>query len=176
MGSHIYPQVAAKGLVLQQNPWRSAFTAVLLLLPVCLGQQPTVSTRDGATLVGKRVSSHQGFAMDAFFGIPYGEKPARFQQSTAKRLTGLVNVSEFGPSCVQDRDADTSEDCLFVKVLRPAGATINSRLPVLFWPHGGGFNLGKNRDYDWKTQGDNFISRQASPNVLPCSFCTTDTR
>ncbi len=146
-----------------------ALTVFLLLLPVCLGQQPSVTTKDGATLLGKRVSSYKGLAMDAFLGIPYGEKPERFQKSTLKLLTGSVNVAEFGPSCLQSSVVvvgDMSEDCLFIKVLRPAGTTASSSLPVLFWPQGGGYNGGNNRLYDWRSQGDNFVSRQACPIVL----------
>lgn len=41
-----------------------------------------------------------------------------------------------------------SEDCLFLNIHRPAGATPDSQLPVLFWIFGGGFVLGWNYMYD----------------------------
>jgi carboxylesterase type B len=40
------------------------------------------------------------------------------------------------------------EDCLTINVQRPAGTTKDSKLPVLFWIFGGGFELGSNAMYD----------------------------
>lgn len=35
-----------------------------------------------------------------------------------------------------------SEDCLYLNVFRPAGIDASAKLPVLFWMHGGGFEMG----------------------------------
>ncbi|MCC6509065.1 MAG: carboxylesterase family protein [Pirellulaceae bacterium] len=35
-----------------------------------------------------------------------------------------------------------SEDCLFLNIWTPSGATAESKLPVLFWIHGGAFIQG----------------------------------
>jgi para-nitrobenzyl esterase len=40
------------------------------------------------------------------------------------------------------QDAGPSEDCLFLNVFTPADATGKSRLPVMFWIHGGGYSGG----------------------------------
>ncbi len=40
------------------------------------------------------------------------------------------------------QDAGPSEDCLFVNVYAPADATSKSKLPVMFWIHGGGYSGG----------------------------------
>ncbi|CAK7270180.1 hypothetical protein SEPCBS57363_003972 [Sporothrix epigloea] len=41
-----------------------------------------------------------------------------------------------------------SEDCLTLNVQRPTGTTSSSKLPVLFWMFGGGFEFGTNAFYD----------------------------
>ncbi|KAF2654595.1 alpha/beta-hydrolase [Lophiostoma macrostomum CBS 122681] len=43
---------------------------------------------------------------------------------------------------------DAGEDCLTLNVIRPAGTTADSKLPVLFWIFGGGFELGSTQMYD----------------------------
>jgi carboxylesterase type B len=43
---------------------------------------------------------------------------------------------------------NAGEDCLTINVQRPAGTTSSSKLPVLFWIFGGGFELGGTAMYD----------------------------
>lgn len=43
---------------------------------------------------------------------------------------------------------DTGEDCLTLNVQRPAGTTASSKLPVVFWIFGGGFEVGSTQMYD----------------------------
>ena len=38
------------------------------------------------------------------------------------------------------QDAGPSEDCLFLNVYTPADAKEKSKLPVMFWIHGGGYS------------------------------------
>lgn len=40
------------------------------------------------------------------------------------------------------------EDCLTLDVLRPSGTTASSKLPVMLWIYGGGFELGSTAMYD----------------------------
>lgn len=35
-----------------------------------------------------------------------------------------------------------SEDCLYLNIYRPAGIDASAKLPVLYWMHGGGFEMG----------------------------------
>ncbi|KAH8885345.1 alpha/beta-hydrolase [Thozetella sp. PMI_491] len=42
----------------------------------------------------------------------------------------------------------SSEDCLTINVIRPAGTKADAKLPVLFWIFGGGFELGSTLMYD----------------------------
>ncbi len=45
------------------------------------------------------------------------------------------NVSQSSPL----EAGESSEDCLTINVLRPAGLPANANLPVLAWIYGGGF-------------------------------------
>lgn len=47
----------------------------------------------------------------------------------------------FGPNAPK-MNPNSSEDCLFLNVWKPANSTANSKLPVMVWIHGGGFTGG----------------------------------
>jgi para-nitrobenzyl esterase len=65
---------------------------------------------------------------------------------------GVRDANKFGADCPQmgftpgsrtmAMSPTSSEDCLFVNVWRPAGATSGAKLPVMFWIYGGGFTGG----------------------------------
>jgi triacylglycerol lipase len=66
-------------------------------------------------------------------------------------LNGLIPTSEIGlllDTPLFQTTLDESEDCLYLNVHRPAGVNSTSKLPVLFWIFGGGFELGWNSMYD----------------------------
>ena len=90
----------------------------------------------------------------AFLGLPYAAPPVgdlrwRAPEPAAK-WTGIRDASNFGAHCAQNhvfddmrfQDAGPSEDCLFLNVYTPAGTTATSKLPVMFWIHGGGYAGG----------------------------------
>jgi para-nitrobenzyl esterase len=90
----------------------------------------------------------------AFLGLPYAAPPVgdlrwKAPEPPAK-WKGERDASKFGAHCAQNKvfedmvfqDGENSEDCLFLNVYAPAEATDKSKLPVMFWIHGGGFSSG----------------------------------
>ena len=90
----------------------------------------------------------------SYKGIPFAAPPVgdlrwRPPQPVA-RWSGVRHATEFGADCMQARFGPPpapggpptqapSEDCLFLNVWSPAGATLGAKLPVMFWIYGGGF-------------------------------------
>ncbi|MDR3754265.1 MAG: carboxylesterase family protein [Terracidiphilus sp.] len=89
----------------------------------------------------------------AFLGIPYAAPPLgdlRWRApEPAARWKGERDATKYGAHCVQTpfedmsfQDAGASEDCLYLNVFTPADAKGSSKLPVMFWIHGGGYFSG----------------------------------
>lgn len=110
----------------------------------------TVKTSLGA-VHGKMINSGK---VKAFLGLPYAAPPVgelRWRApEPAASWSGVREASQFGARCAQNQlfpdmrfqDPGPSEDCLFLNVYAPAGATAASKLPVMFWIHGGGYMSG----------------------------------
>ena len=127
----------------------------------------TVSLSPSASVVG--ISSLTTGGVDSFSGIRYAQPPVgELRLKPPLPLTspdGLIDATKLPPTCSQlyglppvFPDAFTqmvagalkepvpwilpeSEDCLALNVMRPAGILASSKLPVLFWIHGGGFQV-----------------------------------
>jgi carboxylesterase type B len=76
-----------------------------------------------------------------------------------------IDASAPGSACPQMRAAlppffdetkNTSEDCLNLRVARPAGTISESKLPVVVWLHRGG--VVKGSAYDFHSEPDNLIN------------------
>lgn len=82
----------------------------------------------------------------------------RFERPVDVALSGNIDASVYGSICPQVPgfleqslgldSSSMSEDCLFLNVYVPAGATTESQLPVLFWIHGGAYTNGSG-SLDW---------------------------
>jgi para-nitrobenzyl esterase len=90
----------------------------------------------------------------AFLGLPYAAPPVGDLRWKAPMSPvawkGVRDATQFGHRCEQwpiwndyiFLDAGPSEDCLYLNVYAPAGATATGKLPVMFWIHGGGYTAG----------------------------------
>ncbi len=138
---------------------RSLWATVIMMAVVATAAASEVRTRrwlwrgeavgqrvavDGGVVAGVR----DGQAM-AYRGIPFAAPPVGVGRWTAPQpvrpWSGVRAASHFGPPCPQ-LDANGAplgqEDCLHLNVWTPLGATTSSRLPVLFFIHGGGHVQG----------------------------------
>ncbi len=110
----------------------------------------TVKTEQGKAH-GKTINDNK---VKAWLGLPYAAPPtgdARWKAPSAPaKWKGERDATKYGAHCAQGRvfedmvfqDSGASEDCLFLNVYAPADATDKSKLPVMFWIHGGGFAGG----------------------------------
>jgi para-nitrobenzyl esterase len=110
----------------------------------------TVKTEQGKAH-GKTINDGK---VKAFLGLPYAAPPVgelrwKAPQPPAK-WKGVRDATKFGAHCAQVhvfddmifQDGANSEDCLFLNVYAPADAKAKSKLPVMFWIHGGGYSGG----------------------------------
>lgn len=133
------------------------------LLASVNAQEPKESTPDSKTQPTVRTTSGvvrgviEG-AVASFKGIPYAAAPVgtnrwRPPQPVAP-WEGERDASKFGADCPQrgfgpGGRQNTSEDCLFLNVWKPADAAATARLPVMVWIHGGGFVGGSGSSPDF---------------------------
>jgi carboxylesterase type B len=137
-------------------------TSSALAHPTTHSEDPKVHIKNG-TVVGKHVESNE---QDQFLGIPFAQPPIgdlRFNlpQPVNQTWDAPLNATEYGPMCVnyllpialdpKDITYAQSEDCLTVNVVRPAGTTVDSNLPVLVFIYGGGYQEGGSSDGRYNT-------------------------
>ncbi|KAF2837833.1 alpha/beta-hydrolase [Patellaria atrata CBS 101060] len=133
---------------------------------------PTITiTSPQATIIGSSL-----LGIDRFDGIPFAKPPTgplrlRPPQPLTSSL-GTVKATGIAKACPQfyfsvdemnfptnvlgtllntpffQTVTNAGEDCLTLTIRRPAGTTASSKLPVLFWIFGGGFELGSTQMYD----------------------------
>ncbi|THY69728.1 alpha/beta-hydrolase [Aureobasidium pullulans] len=151
-------------------------TAVTAALAAPLDEKraigPSAVVKNG-TVVGSILGN-----VDSFKGIPFALPPTGSlrlkppQSITAAYPSGTFAATGVPKACPQffsqvdssDIPSDvlgellmspllqvatnTGEDCLTLNVQRPAGTTSSSKLPVVFWIFGGGFEVGSTQMYD----------------------------
>ncbi|KAK6201792.1 hypothetical protein LQW54_009371 [Pestalotiopsis sp. IQ-011] len=133
-----------------------------------LGSPTVVIPSPDATIVGAPLGLVESFHGLPFAKPPVQQ--LRFNPPQPLDLNtslGRINALTVGPACpqnlaptfptdlpqevldaLQSITADLpvpsifSEDCLYLNVFRPAGIDASAKLPVLFWMHGGGFEMG----------------------------------
>jgi len=141
-----------------QFGWKAAcvLAAVALFgLSITAKADPlTVKTEQGK-VHGKTINDGK---VRAWMGLPYAAPPTgdlrwKAPQPAAK-WKGERDATKYGAHCAQNpvfqdmifQDDGGSEDCLFLNVYAPATADSKSKLPVMFWIHGGGFSGGASNE------------------------------
>ncbi|KAI0060995.1 carotenoid ester lipase precursor [Artomyces pyxidatus] len=151
--------------------WATALTC-LCHVQASLGA-PTISAPtvqlDHATFTGFTTGNVSRFLGIPYAQPPVGN--LRFQRPLAHpSYSGHHNATAFGPSCIQQSDTITiplnaspialeviggifgnntnppvndDEDCLTLNVVKPAGVPAHTKLPVVVWIFGGGFENGQ---------------------------------
>jgi len=160
----------------------SAAAATVALPAEERAAEPSVTIQNG-TVIGSTSSG-----VDSFKGIPFAQPPVgnlrlRAPQSINKSF-GTLTATAQPRACPQfqtqvntsniPQDAlgllsdtpllqtinNAGEDCLTLNVQRPSTATASSKLPVVFWIFGGGFEFGSTQSYD----ATNFIKKSVALN------------
>jgi carboxylesterase type B len=97
-------------------------------------------------------------SVDVFWGIPYAAPPVgpnrlRPPQPFDEPWEGVRPAKRVPHLCPQFNLVGKTflgkEDCLYLNVYRPHGATANAKLPVLVWLYGGGFALGDGYEFSF---------------------------
>ncbi len=127
-----------------------AFAIVGLTLGLCARSYAdplTIKTVQGK-VHGKTINDGK---VRAFLGLPYAAPPVGDLRWKAPEppanWKGARDATKYGARCAQGslfedmafQDSGPSEDCLFLNVYAPADAKEKSKLPVMFWIHGGGY-------------------------------------
>jgi acetylcholinesterase len=148
--------------------------AVLVALLALAAAAPQKRTPPTVELSYASVVGSSADGIDSFLGIPYAQPPVDDLRLRPPRAitTNLGSIQATAPplACPQSgaqpafaglppdvlakllatlsTTGAAGEDCLTLNVQRPASATATSKLPVVFWIFGGGFESGSTQSAD----------------------------
>jgi acetylcholinesterase/carboxylesterase 2 len=151
---------------------RVALRALLLLLPLIITAAPTPAqanptvTIASGVIVGTVVRAPQEPSITAlaYLGVPFASPPIRFAPPTPPKPYQTLQAHTSSPGCLQQGDSSSngdpdffnkaligdlfptpaiqSEDCLYLDIYTPRGASSTSPKAVFLWIHGGNLNTG----------------------------------
>ena len=126
----------------------------ILMCCSCGAQKPAVISSQDEPVISTASGIVRGVKegdVEIFRGIPFAAPPVgEFRWRPPQPVTpweGVRDAREFGPTCAQAGwgagpgtiAQGSSEDCLYLNVWKPAGASQKAKLPVMVWIHGGAF-------------------------------------
>ncbi|KAF4817552.1 Lipase 1 [Colletotrichum siamense] len=171
------------------SSWHGANLFASLLLattsrasPLPLNETLTVSIPSYGSFTGTTLNSTtSGYPLSkpvhAWYGIDYATQPIgdlRFSVTGwPPAFNGTRDAKVYGKVCIQEpgnsnlvtyikTDLEYGEDCLNLNVYRPAGVSIEEKLPVLIWIHGGLFRNGAGIIFD----GASFVASSPEPVMV----------
>uniref|UniRef100_A0A146LW53 Carboxylic ester hydrolase n=1 Tax=Lygus hesperus TaxID=30085 RepID=A0A146LW53_LYGHE len=101
-----------------------------------------------------------GRAYQCWTKVPYAQPPVgslRFKPpKPLEKWEGVLEATGELPHCIQ-RGPDGQEDCLYLNIFRPKAVSMDRKLPVLFYVHGGAFQTGNSASP--KFLADYFMSK-----------------
>ncbi|KAF1957068.1 alpha/beta-hydrolase [Byssothecium circinans] len=106
--------------------------------------------------------------VDAWLGVEYSTQPVgenRFKPVTwPEAFNGTKAATTYGPACYHNLSSSLqqSEACLNINVYRPSSISLDEKLPVFVFLHGGSFVSGSGRSFD----GASFVAKSAQPLVV----------
>ncbi|PZQ59059.1 MAG: carboxylesterase [Phenylobacterium zucineum] len=133
----------------------------LAVLPAAAQAPDGAFASDVAQVVKLKQGALKGTVKDGvayYLGTPYAAAPVgdlRWKPpAAAPAWSGERDASKAGASC------QAAEDCLFLNVVRPAGAKPGDKLPVMVWIHGGAYVIGTSMGaFGGDTEGTNFAKK-----------------
>ncbi|RCN41051.1 Carboxylesterase [Ancylostoma caninum] len=123
----------------------------LLILCIAAGARPQVIHLEPGSVEGFTITTRSGHEAEVFLNIPYAAPPIgdlRFEKPVPPiPWKETRNGKAFGPTCYPHaREAAVqpppSEDCLTLNIIRPKKEGHPGGYPILFWVHGGGYEIG----------------------------------
>ena len=160
-------------------------TIFLLMAVSVVGQNPIVTIPGGSIITGSVVKGVENFQ-----GIPFGQDTGGVNRFAPPKPVILIagstiDATQPGPACPQpvkfpavtgtlESSVDfQSENCLNLRIARPAGTLPTANLPVMVYFYGGGFISGHIDDKVYEP--DNFVN-QAGVSGYPVIYVAINYR
>ncbi|KIH59105.1 Carboxylesterase [Ancylostoma duodenale] len=130
---------------------RNVMIYLLLLSWIVASAKSQIIHLEPGSVEGFTITTRSGHEAEVFLNIPYAAPPIgklRFERPAAPiPWKETRNGKAFGPTCYPHaRQAAVqpppSEDCLTLNIIRPKNKGHPGGYPILFWVHGGGYEIG----------------------------------